>query len=347
MGGDSPVPAGPSIVYVLPTSDLSGGIRVVLEHAEGLWRRGYRVRVVGPGPPPDWYPLQVPYGQIELEGQGSVPAADICIGTFWTTVRPAYHSGSGHVFHFCQGFEGVHREYAPILDRIDAVYRLPIPKLLVSAHLEPILTSRYGCRCYFLGQAVNTKLFTPGPFRAEARPLRVGVVGPFAVRPKGIPEALRGLSLARRAGYELEVYRASADPLDPREAEMGVTDHYFHRLPAWSMPAFYHRLDAYLHPSYDEEGFPLPPLEAMACGIPVALTTIRPFSVFPEEAVLRFPPGEPEAIVPILGALTDPQSRRAMREASLACARTYTLDRVLDRLEAAFAAEGAPVARRG
>lgn len=336
----------PRVLYLLPASSLHGGIRVVLEQADGLQRRGYEVHIVGPEPPPDWHPLTVPYHQLPLDQPGSFPEAEIVIGTFWTTVPQAYATGAPYVFHLCQGFEGIHREYAPMLSEIDSAYRLPIPKLLISSHLEPILNERYGCRCYVIGLAVDSTLFTPGPFRREARPLRVGVVGPFWARPKGIPELLRGLALARAAGFELEVHRASADPLSEEERDLRVTDRYFHRLSTVEMVEFYRGLDAYLHPSHDEEGFGLPALEAMACGVPVALTRIRPFAVLPDDAVIRFPPGEPEAVVPVVAQLMDPDRRWAMRTAGIACARTFTLDRVLDRLEEAFAAEGATVVRQ-
>ena len=335
--------APPTIVYVLPTSQLHGGIRVVFEHAEGLAGRGYDVRVVGPEPAPDWHPVRVPYTQISLYEPGAIPAADICIGTFWSTVGPACLSGAGRVFHLCQGFEGVHREYAPILPQIDEVYRLPVPKLIISAHLEPVLRERYGCRCHLIGQVLDSKLFSPGPARTPDSTLRIGVVGPFGIRSKGIPEALRGLRMARERGMEITVWRASADPLSPAEEELGVTDRFFHRLSTPGMVDFYRSLDAYVYSSYDEEGFPLPPLEAMACGVPVALTEIRPFAVIPEAAALRFPPGEPEALVPIVEKLLDPERRRALAEAGLAYARSLTLDKVLDRLEAAFTAEGARV----
>src|SRR5262245_10490751 len=165
--------AMPRVVYLTPTCRPYGGIRITFQHAEGLRERGYRVTVVGPDPPPDWYPCQITYLQAPLDQQGVIPVADICIGTFWNTVEPAYRSVARHVFHLCQGFEGVHREYASILSQIDAAYRLPIPKVLISSHLEPVLTQRYGCRCYFLGQAVDSTVFTPGEFRATATPLRV------------------------------------------------------------------------------------------------------------------------------------------------------------------------------
>jgi glycosyltransferase involved in cell wall biosynthesis len=154
--------------------------------------------------------------------------------------------------------------------------------------------------------------------------------------------------LARQAGYAIEVYRASIDPLDEREAQLGVTDRFFHNLDTAGMVRFYHELDACLHPCHDGgEGFPLPSLEAMACGTPVALTMIRPFTSFPDDAVLRFPPGKPEALVSVIAALTNPEKRRSLREAGLTYIRTqHTPEKVLDRLEEAFRAEGAPVAER-
>ena len=332
------------LLYLLPTSELYGGIRVVLEHAEGMARRGWEVAVAGPGAAPDWHPLAVPYRQVDLDRPQTLPPADVVVATFWTTVAAAHASGAPHVFHFCQGFEGVHREYAPILPRIDAVYRLPIPKLLVSAHLEPVLAERYGCRTHVIGQAIDGERFAPGTLRERPRPLRIGVVGPFGVRSKGIPELLAGLALARRRGFALEVHRASADPQSAEESALGVVDRFEHRLPTAEMPAFYRRLDAYVHPSHDEEGYPLPPLEAMACGVPVAVTRIRSFAVVPDEAVVRYPWGDPEAVPAVVEALADPPTRRRLRRAGLAYAASMTLDRVLDRLEAAFAAEGVPAA---
>lgn len=335
-----------SVVYVTPASSLHGGIRIIFEHAEGLAERGYEVTVVGPEPPPEWHPFRVAYRQVDLRRPGAVPSADVAVGTFWTTVEPARDSGSGTVFHLCQGFEGVHREYAPILDQIDRVYRLPIPKLLISAHLEPILRERYGCRCHVLGQAVNTALFHPAEPAIEPswqRSLRVGFVGPFGIRSKNLHGALEAAALARSRGLKLEVLHAAAEPMAPAEREMGVTDRYFERLSTTRMPVFYRELDAFLQVSYDEEGFPLPTLEAMACGTAVAVSEIGYTSALPAEAALRFPPGDVEAMARTLERLAAPELRRSLGAAGLACARQHTLERVLDRLEAAFGAEGVAV----
>lgn len=332
----------PTVVYVLPSTDMYGGIRVVFEHAEGLADRGYDVTVVGPDPPPDWYSLRVPYRQLAVFEPGGVPAADICFGTFYTTLGPVVDSGSAHAFHLCQGFEGVHREYAPILHEIDAAYRLPTTKVLISRHLVPVLRERYGIEPNFIGQAIDSEHFVPGEFRARPEPFRIGVVGPFGHRPKGIGEALEGLGLARREGFEIEVHHASSLPYSEEEKALGVTDCFHYRLSTDQMVKFYQSLDALVHPSHDEEGFPLPPLEAMACGVPVALTRIRSFAVLPDPAVIRYPHGQPPALVPVVRELFDADRRRGLRHAGLECVREYTLDSVLDSLEQVFERVGAP-----
>ena len=336
----------PSLVFIMPSTSLHGGNRIVFEFAERLEDRGYRVKVVSPEPAPDWHPVRIPYEQVPIYEPGAIAPADIAIGTYYPTMHPAMGSGSKHVFHLCQGYEGVHREFAPKMSEIDAAYNLPVPKILISPHLKPVLEDKYGCRCHVLGQGIDRQVFQTRPFVEQGGPLRVGVVGPFGVRPKGIHELLEGFRLARAEGIELEVFHASAEPLTEREASEGNTDHFFHHLPTSEMPSFYHRLDAYFHPSHDEEGFPLPPLEAMACGVPVALTTIRPFAILPDDCVLRFPPGKPSAVVSIVRRLLSKELRQRLRDAALVALEEFSFDRVIDRMEAAFSAEGAPTASR-
>ena len=189
-----------SLQFIVPTSDLHGGIRLPLELAEWLTDSGWMTRVVGPGTRPDWHDAAVPWFSTNLDGS-SIPRADVTIATFHTTVGPALRSKSDHTFHLCQGYEGSHPEYREIMDAIDNAYRAPIPKLLVSRHLEAVLNGRYpDCNCHFIGEAVDPRIFFPLGFRRDATPLRVGLVGTFEARVKGIREGLSG----------------SAPPPDPR-----------------------------------------------------------------------------------------------------------------------------------
>jgi glycosyltransferase involved in cell wall biosynthesis len=322
-------------------------VRVALELADGLLARGLRVEVAGPHPAPDWHPLRAPYRQAaDLAAPGALPAADVCIATFWTTVEPAMASGARHVLHLCQGFEGVHREYSPLLRSIDAAYRLPLPKLVVSPHLVDLLVERYGSRCHLIGSGVDPAYFHP-PADPEHRqgPLRIGVVGAWSVRPKGVPTALAGLDLARRRGHDFELWRAAGEPLTADERELGITARYRHRLTTREMGDFYRQLDTLVFPSADEEGFGLPVLEAMACGVAVAASDIAPLRSLPHDALQRFPPGDPQAIADAVGELLRPATRAGLAARGRAWAAAMSVERVVDRLLAALVAEGVPVPR--
>jgi glycosyltransferase involved in cell wall biosynthesis len=333
-----------SVQFVVPTSQLHGGIRVPLELASWLADCGWLSRVVGPGPRPDWHETTAPWISIDLEGGQPVPRADITIATFHTTVGPAVASGSRHLFHLCQGYEGLFGEYDDIRDRIDEAYRHPVPKLLVSRHLEMVLDEHYaGVECEFIGEAVDPRIFFPLGFRQAASPLRVGLVGTFSATVKGIRNGLEGLRMLRDRGLEIEVHRASVEPLQGEEEALGVTDRFHHLLPTARMPEFYAAIDVLLFPSSDQEGFGLPVLEAMSCGVPVAHSDIPSLVVFPDGASLRFPAGDATAIADTVAKLADPEVRRSLRTEALLAVEDYRPQTVLSRLEEVFARRGCPL----
>lgn len=333
----------PTLQFILPTSDLHGGIRLPIEIAQWLEETGWSPRLVGPGPRPEWHEMTVPWLPLNPLDETTIPEADVTIATFYTTVEPALRSGSPHVFHLCQGFEGLHPEYAAIRGVIDKAYRAAIPKLIVSQHLEAILKDHYpDVRCHFVGEAVDPRLFHPGEFRSGPGPLRVGLVGTFPVRVKGIRDGLEGVRLARLAGLDIELHRASVDPMTEEETDLGPTDRFHCHLPTASMPSFYAGIDVLVFPSLSEEGFGLPVLEALACGVPVLHSDIPSLRALPPTATLRFPPGDPAAIARQLDELRDPAVRRSLRAAGLAAAEMFRPQTLVSRMEGALAAEGCP-----
>lgn len=333
-----------SLQFVVPTSELHGGIRVPLELASWLAERGWSSRVVGPGPRPHWHETTAPWIPVDLGREGAVPRADITIATFHTTVGPALASDSPHIFHLCQGYEGLFREYDCIRDRIDTAYRALIPKLVISRHLESVLAEHYpDVQCHFIGEAVDPRIFSPLGFRETTTPLRVGLVGTFSARVKGIREALEGLRLLRERGLAIEVHRASVESMQDEEAARGVTDRFDHLLPTARMPEFYAGIDVLLFPSSVQEGFGLPVLEAMSCGVPVVHADIPSLEVIPDGASVRFTPGDPEGIADAVAQLTDAELRRSLRTEGLLAVEDYRPQTVLRRLEEILTREGCPL----
>ena len=333
-----------SLQFIVPTSDPHGGVRLPLEIAEWMADGGWITRIVGPGSRPDWHDPGVPWFSADLEGPEPIPRADIAVATSHTTVEPALRSGSGHVFHFCQEDESQLRECADTRETVDTAYRAPIPKLVVSRHLEPVLKKQYPeCQCYFVGRAIDPRIFFPLGFRNDAEPLRVGLVGDFSRRVQGIRDGLEGLRLAREKGLNLEIHRASVEASTDNETAIGMTDVFHHRLPTAGMPKFYAGIDALLFTSFEEEALGLPVLEAISCGLPVAHSDIPCLEAIPSKATLRFPPGDPHAIASAVTRFMDSDLRSFLRGAGLVAADDYRPQTLITRLEKAFLKEGCPM----
>ena len=86
------------------------------------------------------------------------------------------------------------------------------------------------------------------------------------------------------------------------------------------------------------ESFPLPPLEAMACGTPVVTTRIGTEDyAFNEKNCLVVPPRQPKAIAEaILRLLKDDSMQERFRKEGLKTAKQFTYDNTVDKLEKIF-----------
>jgi glycosyltransferase involved in cell wall biosynthesis len=121
-------------------------------------------------------------------------------------------------------------------------------------------------------------------------------------------------------------------------ARLGVTAsvHFTGYVSDADLPLLYNLADAFVFPSW-REGFGLPPLEAMACGVPVVASD-RP--AMPEvlgDAALYAAPDQPQAIADALErALTDRALRDELRTRGSAQAARYSWQRAADETLAVY-----------
>lgn len=93
------------------------------------------------------------------------------------------------------------------------------------------------------------------------------------------------------------------------------------------LPLWYNCADLFAYPSV-YEGFGLPVLEAMACGVPVVTSSSSSLGELAGDACLTVDPGSEAALEAALGRIVqDPALRERLREAGLARAREFTWER--------------------
>ncbi len=327
------------IVYVVESMELSGGVKDVVEQAEGLSRRGHEVVIVTKHARQGWIEVSVPVVEVPVFDAVTLPDADVHVATWFPTVVPALRARRAMaVFHFCQGYEALYPNCFHRLDEVEEAYAQPIPKLLLSAHLAGVL-ARFPGEMLPLGPAIKVSQYSPREAKeGPATPPTVGVVGPFELSIKGIDVALRAVArLKKERGVRL--LRASQLPQSEAERAVCAADRYACGASVHEMVSWYHECDLLIHGSWPEEGLGLPPFEAMAAGVPVVVTDIPSLAVLPDAAVSRVAAGDEVAMAREgAGILSDAASWRRRRQEGLEAVREFDLERVLDRLEGYFSA---------
>ena len=327
------------IAYLLESTKLSGGVQVVLLQAEALSRRGHHVAVVSPSPPPAWFPMaRSNFERSSFRESRELAEADVRVATFWTTVAPALDGAAGPVFHLCQGYEGAFSFYADRREEIEAAYRAPTRKLAISATLAGLLERLGLGPAENVGQAFDGRGFFPAPARADdsGRPPVVLVVGPYEADVKGIEIALAGLRRWRERGGIYRLRRVSTLPPREEEKAAGLVGEYHHDLSPDRMPFAYRASDVFVGPARPEEGFGLPVVEALACGLPCLLSDTPGHREIAGEAAWYFADGDPESLAAMLPQVAAAEARQRARSAGPERARQFDPDGVAANLERAF-----------
>ncbi len=318
-----------NVCFLLESTELSGGVRVVFDQARLLTQRGHTVIIRARFGNHHWYHHAIAVDYVDDLALpfpvNTVP--DVVIATFWTTAQAATKLDCPHVFHFCQGYEGDLPEYTNIREQIEQAYRLPIPKLTVGDWLTTRLQHIYGTShftVHTIGQIVDTTLFNPPYFaynhllrKLFRRPAKILLIGLFESNVKGIPDALDAIRILRQKNLRLHVTRISNRPLSEKEKNITPIDCYLSKLSPQAMADLYRTHDLLIAPSHAAEGFGLPFAEALASGIPCVATAIPSHMSFDlvHDYAAFIPPSDSKAIAhATLTLLNDPGKQTYLRK---------------------------------
>jgi glycosyltransferase involved in cell wall biosynthesis len=334
------------ITVLCPHLRIAGGVRAILTYADRLARRGHDVRVVVPGRRTWWggvrageTPAWVGDFRPEIQwvarwNAAALPDADVVLATAWQSapVVAAAPARAGRKMYLFQHYESLYHGEA---DRVDATYRLPITKVVISTWLRDVMRERFGAETDVLVTPVDPTLFHRVDVTRPSGPARVLMLH-HDYAWKGVTDGMEAVAHARAAGRALHLVGFGVKP----PADRAGYDEFHQNPPQGELARLYSGVDVYLCPSWDE-GLGMPSMEAMACG--AALVTYdnggsRDYARDGDTALVA-PRRDVAALATALArVLDDPALRRRLAQTGGDYVRTaFDWERAVTRLEAIFA----------
>ena len=252
---------------------IAGGVRAILTYADRLAARGHDVTLVVPAKSrpraawrnvtragPDWRPGFRPRLRWVARWRASaLPDGDAVVATAWQSAAAAAGAPArcGARFYFVQHDESLYHG-AP--DAVDATYRLPLRKIVISTWLRDIMRERFGSDAEVLVTPVDPALFHPVPVTVTTPRPRVLMLEHEKAW-KGVADGRDAAARVKQRVSGLFLVGFGVKP--PPEAR--PYDEFHLNPPQEKLAEVYSSCEIYLCPSWDE-GLGMPPMEAMACG---------------------------------------------------------------------------------
>ncbi|MFA5163061.1 MAG: glycosyltransferase family 4 protein [Patescibacteria group bacterium] len=351
------------ITWLIPTTGLTGGVKVIFEHANRLQRRGHQVTLVYPyilplrptskmiifgylkmlrrffislfkGKGIGWFNLDkgVILKRVRDLSNKNLPDGDIIIATAnetadWLNICAA---SKGKKFYFIQDYETWTRNEA----QVDATWRMPFKKIVISSWLKDLAKDKFHepvAGLVFNG--VDLETFTPKDYTRESRRGKINILMLYHVFPKkGFIDGLTAYNKAKEKYPNLElslfsVYRPRQDV--PADAK------FYYRPSRSQLKNLYQAADIFLWPSR-VEGFGLPPLEAMACGTAVITTATGAafdYARDGENAVVVYPSDINAMVDALEDLIKNSEKRTSLGAAAAKMAQEFSWEKSNSNLE--------------
>lgn len=334
---------------------ISGGVKDVFMFAHQLKLNGHEVNVIYPTLPmrvhkklnqprflaneiaglllDRYHPIAwyKDVNVIKVLSLNNVPDADICVATYWETsyIMANYSKSKGEKFYLIQDYENWYTQDNDVIK----TYRLGLHNIVHSQWLRKIV-EQYGKIDAVIPHAPDHDQFYPEPKTREPNaPIRVLM----CYRPekwKGLEQGKIAYDMAKdKLGVDMKLIMFG----NQVTCKLKTDEYYFN--PGYDqLRHIYNSCDIFVFTS-EREGWGVPPMEAMACSVPVVTTNVGgvPEYTVPGITAIVVPPGDFDAISKGIETLVmDNQLRQNIATEGYNFMKKYTWQNSAKTLEALF-----------
>lgn len=251
-----------SICYIIPTTNITGGVAVVCEHLNRLQKLGYKCLIASHDNKTDlsWFPNQS-VKVIPLKGNKElIEKYHTVVATGWITAYELLLLNVNRKIYFVQSDETrFYPRGSYLKKRVKRTYTFRFEYMTEARWIKDWLKKDFNHKAEYVPNGINTNIFYPDT-PLELKPKnkkRILLEGAINLPFKGMAEAFEVVQ-----DLDCEVWCVSYDGKPKPEWHC---DRFFEKVPMEMMRRIYSSCDILLKLS-KVEGFFGPPLEMMACG---------------------------------------------------------------------------------
>ena len=254
-----------NIAFVLPSTNISGGVNVVLKHCEILRNNGWDAMVINMDTSDDNFKNSV--GEVNVVSgvkHDILARFDRMVATLYTTL--AYVKTYADVkkkLYLVQNFETNFGDYGANMKKVaNATYNAfdEINYITISKWCEKWLKEEYEKKAKFAPNGINLKEFRYRERKFGQRKIKILIEGNSDDYYKNVDEGFQVVKELDSEKYEIVYLSYQGEP-----KKWYKVDKFYHRVPHEEVGKIYEECDILLKTSI-LESFSYPPLEMMATG---------------------------------------------------------------------------------
>lgn len=347
------------INYTMYGTTLTGGVRVIFEIINQLAERGHEMHLttIGTQDESAWFPLKAKIHAVTPHWADSIiqkyfnvnlvpihirrladamPECDVNIATFSHTAFAVHRSKKGLPFYHMQHYEKLFYNDTYNSQMARETYFLPLHKIANCIWLRDTLIAEgvpVSPDLPIVNPAIEQKFFHPNYTRTRQAGTEPWVVALGKdVDWKGLRDLFSAMELVQKEIPEAKLVLFGCDSLS--FDTKGVRYECVGRKQDTDLAQLYVNADVVVTPSW-YESFPLPPIEAMACGTPVVTTRYgtEDYAVDGENAIVVPPKNREVLAQAIIRVLRDKDLQGRLRTNGIITGQRYTWQSTADQIE--------------